>query len=50
MFLANQIQFLLPHLEGMIPATKKAFLQQFYSQVNIRLFDMIQKVDSSDSE
>ncbi|XP_064648148.1 syndetin-like [Lineus longissimus] len=31
-FLADQFQFLQPHLEGMIPQNKKAFLQQFYSQ------------------
>ncbi|KAL3842010.1 hypothetical protein ACJMK2_020083 [Sinanodonta woodiana] len=31
-FLAQQLEFLEPHLETMIPSTKKAFLQQFYSQ------------------
>ncbi|XP_070550140.1 syndetin-like [Ptychodera flava] len=32
LFLAQQFQFLQPHLEAMIPASKKPFLQQFYSQ------------------
>ncbi|XP_041478383.1 syndetin-like [Lytechinus variegatus] len=31
-FLANQFELLQPHLESVIPASKKAFLQQFYSQ------------------
>ena len=33
-FLAGQFEFLHPHLESMIPANKRAFLSQFYSQVN----------------
>ena len=32
-FLAEQIEFLQPNLEEMIPPGKKAFLKQFYSQV-----------------
>ncbi len=32
-FLAEQFQSLQSHLEGVIPASKKPFLQQFYSQV-----------------
>eukprot|EP00057_Strongylocentrotus_purpuratus_P008783 XP_011663257.1 PREDICTED: coiled-coil domain-containing protein 132 [Strongylocentrotus purpuratus] len=31
-FLANQFELLQPHLDSVIPASKKAFLQQFYSQ------------------
>ncbi|XP_071803209.1 syndetin-like isoform X1 [Asterias amurensis] len=31
-FLAEQFQLLQPHLESVIPASKKPFLQQFYSQ------------------
>lgn len=31
-FLAGQFEFLHPHLEAMIPANKRAFLSQFYSQ------------------
>ncbi|XP_058972812.1 syndetin [Pocillopora verrucosa] len=31
-FLAGQFEFLHPHLESMIPANKRAFLSQFYSQ------------------
>ncbi|XP_041367289.1 syndetin-like [Gigantopelta aegis] len=31
-YLAEQLEFLQPFLESMIPPTKKAFLQQFYSQ------------------
>ncbi|XP_072179287.1 syndetin-like [Diadema setosum] len=31
-FLASQFELLQPHLEAVIPASKKAFLQQFYSQ------------------
>ncbi|XP_076349284.1 vacuolar protein sorting 50 isoform X1 [Tachypleus tridentatus] len=31
-FLANQFEFLHPHLETFIPSSKKAFLQQFCSQ------------------
>ncbi|XP_052286176.1 syndetin-like isoform X2 [Dreissena polymorpha] len=31
-FLGEQMEFLLPHLEAIIPGNKKAFLQQFYSQ------------------
>lgn len=34
-FLAQQFDFLQPHLEALIPAGKKAFLQQFYSQVKV---------------
>lgn len=33
-FLAKQLELLQPHLEAMIPTNKKAFLQQFFSQVN----------------
>lgn len=32
-FLAKQLELLQPHLEAMIPTNKKAFLQQFFSQV-----------------
>ena len=32
-FLSQQMEFLQPHLEAIIPQNKKAFLQQFYSQV-----------------
>ena len=32
-FLAKQFELLQPYLEALIPATKKAFLLQFYSQV-----------------
>jgi len=32
-FLASQFEYLQPHLEATIPPSKKAFLQQFYSQV-----------------
>lgn len=35
-FLAGQFEFLHPHLEAMIPANKRAFLSQFYSQVSGR--------------
>ncbi|XP_038044483.1 syndetin-like [Patiria miniata] len=31
-FLAEQFQLLQPHLESVIPSSKKPFLQQFYSQ------------------
>ncbi|XP_036411486.1 syndetin [Megalops cyprinoides] len=31
-FLAEQFEFLQPHLDTMMPAAKKPFLQQFYSQ------------------
>lgn len=31
-FLAKQFEFLLPHLEALIPQTKRKFLAQFYSQ------------------
>lgn len=31
-FLASQMELLYPHLEAMIPANKKVFLQQFFSQ------------------
>lgn len=31
-FLAEQTELLQPHLEALIPSTKRAFLQQFYSQ------------------
>ncbi|KAJ8403113.1 hypothetical protein AAFF_G00360290 [Aldrovandia affinis] len=31
-FLAEQFEFLQPHLDTMMPAVKKPFLQQFYSQ------------------
>ncbi|KAK3102020.1 hypothetical protein FSP39_008187 [Pinctada imbricata] len=31
-FLAKQFSLLHPHLESMIPSSKKAFLQQFYTQ------------------
>ncbi|XP_060572099.1 syndetin-like isoform X2 [Ruditapes philippinarum] len=31
-FLGEQMEFLQPHLEAIIPQNKKAFLQQFYSQ------------------
>ena len=34
-FLANQFEQLQPHFETMIPSNKKAFLQQFYTQVII---------------
>ena len=33
MFLTEQFEFLQKRLESMIPPAKKAFLQQFYSQV-----------------
>ena len=33
-FLAGQFEFLHQHLEAMIPANKRAFLSQFYSQVS----------------
>lgn len=32
-FLAEQFEFLQPHLDAVMPAVKKPFLQQFYSQV-----------------
>lgn len=32
-FLAEQFELLHPHLEILIPSTKRAFLQQFCSQV-----------------
>ncbi len=32
-FLASQFQTLLPHLEGLIPETKRSFLTQFFSHV-----------------
>ena len=32
-FLANQFDHLQQYLESLIPSSKKAFLQQFYSQV-----------------
>lgn len=31
-FLAEQFEFLQPHLDAVMPAVKKPFLQQFYSQ------------------
>ncbi|XP_028926247.1 syndetin isoform X1 [Ornithorhynchus anatinus] len=31
-FLAEQLEFLQPHLDAVMPAAKKPFLQQFYSQ------------------
>ncbi|XP_006007155.1 syndetin isoform X2 [Latimeria chalumnae] len=31
-FLAEQFEYLQPHLDAMMPAVKKPFLQQFYSQ------------------
>lgn len=33
-FLAEQFEFLQPHLDAVMPAAKKPFLQQFYSQVS----------------
>ena len=36
-FLAGQFEFLHAHLEAMIPANKRSFLSQFYSQVSERL-------------
>lgn len=33
MFLAEQFESLQSHLDAMMPAAKKPFLQQFYSQV-----------------
>ncbi|XP_076349286.1 vacuolar protein sorting 50 isoform X2 [Tachypleus tridentatus] len=38
-FLANQFEFLHPHLETFIPSSKKAFLQQFCSQ-ELQVFSM----------
>lgn len=37
-FLAEQFEFLQPHLDAVMPAVKKPFLQQFYSQVRHGLF------------
>lgn len=34
-FLAEQFEFLQPHLDTVMPPAKKPFLQQFYSQVRI---------------
>lgn len=36
-FLAEQFEFLQPHLDAVMPAVKKPFLQQFYSQVRYGL-------------
>ncbi|KAB0394661.1 hypothetical protein E2I00_003712 [Balaenoptera physalus] len=37
-FLAEQFEFLQPHLDAVMPAVKKPFLQQFYSQVRHVLY------------
>ena len=34
-FLAQQFELLHNHLEALIPTAKKAFLQQFFSQVSV---------------
>lgn len=36
-FLAEQFESLQSHLDTMMPAAKKPFLQQFYSQVYLHL-------------
>ena len=36
-FLAKQFEYLLPHLENLIPETNRNFLTQFFSQVQLSL-------------
>ncbi|KAF4019925.1 hypothetical protein G4228_011626 [Cervus hanglu yarkandensis] len=47
-FLAEQFEFLQPHLDAVMPAVKKPFLQQFYSQefeqFNMRLNEVSKRV------
>ncbi|XP_062608119.1 syndetin-like isoform X1 [Saccostrea cucullata] len=41
-FLATQLSLLQPHLEAMIPPSKKAFLQQFFSQT-VKMAEEVRK-------
>ncbi|XP_062523224.1 syndetin-like [Corticium candelabrum] len=43
-FLAQQFEFLQPHLESLIPSAKRAFLAQFSSQTVSRAFELRQPV------
>lgn len=40
-FLAKQFEYLLPHLERLVPEDKKHFLTQFFSQVSFIINNII---------
>lgn len=49
MFLAEQFESLQSHLDTMMPAAKKPFLQQFYSQVYSHLLSEVYVITGSDN-
>lgn len=48
-FLAEQFESLQSHLDTMMPAAKKPFLQQFYSQVYSHLLPEVFVITGSDN-
>lgn len=48
-FLAEQFESLQSHLDTMMPAAKKPFLQQFYSQVYMHLLSKVYAVTGTDN-